>query len=46
MLIILFLGKNRRGSDEEGGETADDLKRQMTNQDWESIYKMSKVTLK
>eukprot|EP00088_Acartia_fossae_P023653 TRINITY_DN2467_c0_g1_i13.p1 TRINITY_DN2467_c0_g1~~TRINITY_DN2467_c0_g1_i13.p1 ORF type:complete len:815 (-),score=325.70 TRINITY_DN2467_c0_g1_i13:527-2971(-) len=35
-------GKNRRGSDEEGGETADDLKRQMTNQEWESIYKMSK----
>jgi len=35
-------GKNRRGSDEEGGETADDLKKQMTNQEWETIYKMAK----
>jgi len=35
-------GKNRRGSDDEGGETADDLKKQMTNQEWETIYKMAK----
>ena len=40
-----FLGKNRRGSDDEGGETADDLKKQMTNQEWETIYKMAKVCI-
>ena len=40
-----FSGKNRRGSDDEGGETADDLKKQMTNQEWETIYKMAKVCI-
>jgi len=35
-------GKNRRGSDDEVGESVEDLKKQMTNQQWETIYNMSK----
>ena len=41
---MVFSGKNRRGSDDEVGESVEDLKKQMTNQQWETIYNMSKVS--
>lgn len=34
-------GKNRLGSDENQVETAEDLKKSMTNEEWETVYKMS-----
>ena len=41
--LIGFLcpGKNRLGSDENQVETAEDLKKSMTNEEWETVYKMS-----
>jgi DNA replication licensing factor MCM6 len=35
-------GKNRLGSEEQGAETAEDIKKSMSNEEWETVYMMSK----
>ena len=37
-----FVGKNRLGSDEERLETAEEMKKSMTEEEWEMVYTMSK----
>ena len=41
-MIPLCLGKNRLGSEEQGAETAEDIKKSMSNEEWETVYMMSK----
>ena len=36
-------GKNKLGSDDDQVESAEDLKRGMTNEEWETVYNMTKV---
>ena len=40
--FLLCLGKNRLGSEEQGAETAEDIKKSMSNEEWETVYMMSK----
>jgi hypothetical protein len=40
-MMINYAGKNKLGSDDDQVETAEDLKRGMTNEEWETVYNMS-----
>ena len=40
-LITSFSGKNRLGGEKDYMETVEDLKKSMTNEEWEAVYKMS-----
>jgi hypothetical protein len=42
--MINHAGKNKLGSDDDQVETAEDLKRGMTNEEWETVYNMTKVS--
>jgi hypothetical protein len=42
--MITYAGKNKLGSDDDQVETAEDLKRGMTNEEWETVYNMTKVS--
>jgi hypothetical protein len=41
--MINYAGKKKLGSDDDQVETAEDLKRGMTNEEWETVYSMTKV---
>jgi hypothetical protein len=43
--MINYAGKNKLGSDDDQVETAEDLKRGMTNEEWETVYNMTKVSI-
>ena len=39
--LNLYSGKSKLGSDKEHAETVEEMKKSMTNEEWETVYKMS-----